>query len=139
MSVTELSRTPHKAPCSNQDFDFFYSGLEDQALLAQKCAGCGRLRNPPSPMCGDCGSLDWSVEPLSGRGAIYSYMVHHHPPLPGFETPHTVVLVDLDDGIRFVGPLRADQRAAVAIGARVSIDYVRRDGIALFEFVLEDR
>lgn len=137
LSATEQQQPKHSAPCSNQDFDFFYAGLEDQRLLVQKCGGCGELRNPPSPMCGECGSLVWSAEPLSGRGTVYSYIVHHHPPLPGFETPHPVVLAELEEGIRLLGALKTEQRDRVAIGAPVSVEFVRRDGVALFQFALD--
>ena len=44
----KLGPNGHNAPCSNKDFDFFYRGLEEGQLLAQKCAACGVLRNPPS-------------------------------------------------------------------------------------------
>lgn len=136
MSGSEQQQAKHNAPCSNQDFDFFYAGLEGRQLLAQKCSGCGRLRNPPSPMCGNCGSREWSAVPLSGRGEIYSYMIHHHPPLPGFDTPHPVVLVDLEEGIRFLGALKSDHRDAVAIGKPVELEFVRRNDVALFQFAL---
>jgi uncharacterized OB-fold protein len=136
MNIEDLTKIKHSAPCSNRDFDFFYSGLEGDALLAQKCSACDKLRNPPSPMCGECGSFEWTPQRLSGRGSIYSYLIHHYPPLPGFETPHPVVLVDLEEGIRFIGALRGEQREAVAIGAPVTIEFVRRNGIALFQFVL---
>jgi uncharacterized OB-fold protein len=136
LSATGEQQAKHNSPCSNQDFDFFYSGLEGQQLLAQKCGGCGKLRNPPSPMCGDCGSLDWAAVKLSGKGSIYSYMVHYHPPLPGFDTPHPVVLVELEEGIRMLGGLKPEQRDAVAIGKPVDIEYIRRNDVALFQFAL---
>jgi uncharacterized protein len=136
MSVDELAETKHSAPCSNQDFDFFYQGLERQQLLVQACSGCGQLRNPPSPGCGDCGSLDWTAKPLSGRGSVYSYVIHHYPPLPGFDTPHPIILAELEEGIRFLGALRADQREAVAIGQPVEVEFIRRDGFATYQFVL---
>ena len=137
MSEAGQQQAKHKAPCSNQDFDFFYAGLEDQRLLVQKCSGCGEMRNPPSPMCGDCGSLRWTAEQLSGRGKVYSYIVHHHPPLPGFSTPHPVVLAELEEGIRFLAAGRPEHREALAIGKPVSVEFVRRDGVAMFQFAID--
>jgi uncharacterized protein len=58
------------------------------------------LRHPPGPMCPSCRSTDWDWQVASGRGTCYSYAVHHHPPLPGIDPPHTVVLVDLEEGVR---------------------------------------
>ena len=131
--------TRHFAPCSNQDFDFFYAGLERKVLLVQKCAACARLRNPPGPICGECGSFEWTAQPLSGRGTVYSYMIHHHPPLPSYDTPHPVVLVELEDGVRFLAALKAEDREGLTIGAPVTIDFVRRGDVALFEFKLASR
>ena len=72
-------------------------------------------------------------------GLVWVYMGERAeaPPLPGFEMPHPVVLAELEEGIRFLGPLKAEQRDRVAIGLPVSIEFIRRDGVALFQFVIE--
>ena len=40
------------------------------------------------------------------QGEVYSYVVHHHPPVPGRETPFVVALVELEEGVRMVGERR---------------------------------
>ena len=130
----KLGPNGHNAPCSNKDFDFFYRGLEEGKLLAQKCAACGVLRNPPSPCCPRCHSLAWQATPLSGR--IHSYTVHYHPPLPGFSTPHPVALVTLEEGIRFIGAMDGTPIERMSIDAPVSIEFLRRGAIAAFRFTL---
>jgi uncharacterized OB-fold protein len=137
MAIEPQASRGHSAPCSGEDFDFFYQGLETRQLLVQTCEACGVLRNPPSPSCMHCGSFDWSGRPVSGKGVVYSYITHHHPPLPGFETPHTVVLVELAEGLRLLGALAPDQQDRVSIGSEVSVEFLRREGVALFRFTLD--
>jgi len=36
-------------------------------------------------MCGDCHSLEWNAEPVSGRGTVYTWIVSHHPTEPDAE------------------------------------------------------
>ena len=122
------------AHCANTDFAFFYTGLEAGQLLIQKCTTCGALRNPPGPMCPVCRSVDWTTVAAKGSGTIFSYTVHYHPPLPGFEMPHPVALVALDEGVRFVGGLRGVAIDEIRIGMPVHIEFATRDGLATFNF-----
>jgi uncharacterized protein len=129
-----MTEAGHNAPCSNKDFDFFYRGLEEQRLLVQQCGSCGLMRNPPSPACPRCHSLKWQPADLTGRGRIHSYTVHYHPPLPGFATPHPVVLVDMEEGVRFVGAMDGAPVANLAVGLPVTAEFVRRGDVAGFRF-----
>jgi hypothetical protein len=105
----------------NEDNEFWYEGIEQRELRIQSCADCGRLRHPPCPMCAACHSLNRSWVVASGRGVIYSYVVHHHPPVVGLDTPYVVVLVELEEGIRVVGNLLDGPHAGVAIGSPVEL------------------
>lgn len=126
----------HKAPCSNRDFDFFYRGLEEGRLLVQRCDACDRLRSLPSPACGACGAFDWHPVALSGDGVIYSHVIHHHPPLPGFATPHPVALVEMREGVRLLGAMDGTDPASVAIGLPVQVEFLRRGDVAAYRFLL---
>ena len=42
---------------------------------------------------------------MRGTGIIYSYVIHHAPAIPGFDAPHIVVLVELDEGPRMIANL----------------------------------
>jgi len=132
--MTETNPRGHNAPCSNRDFDFFYRGLEEQKLLVQKCTSCGQLRSLPSPACGNCGSLDWEEVKLAGGGEIYSYVTHYHPPLPGFDVPHPMAVVTMDEGVRLLGAMDGTNPGDLAIGRRVKAEFVRRDTVAAFRF-----
>jgi uncharacterized OB-fold protein len=129
------SRTKgHSAPCSNRDFDFYYEGLEAGRLLVQQCAHCGQLRNPPGPACPACRSFEWKPFALRGTGTIFSWTVHVHPPLRGFEVPHPVALVEMDEGLRVLGAMDGAKEPP-AIGMRVRTEFVRRGSVAGFRFV----
>lgn len=136
-SAGNLPPGGHHAPGSNRDFDFFYAGLEQGQLLVQKCLGCGTLRNPPSPSCAECGSFDWAAQPLSGRGSVYSFIIHHYPALPTYETPHPVVLAELDDGVRFLAAMDGTPPEAISIGMRVEAEFLRRNNVASIRFKRE--
>src|SRR5262245_9028678 len=98
-----MARPPR--PRQNQDSAFFWDGVAKGELRIQRCSGCELLRHPPRPMCPRCQSLDWDHAVASGRGTVYSFVVHHHPPVYGLEVPFTVALVELEEGTRIVGNL----------------------------------
>lgn len=114
-------------PQANQDTAFFWEGARRGRLLVQGCASCGRLRHPPRPMCPSCRSLEWEAVPASGRGEVYSFVVHHHPPVPGFETPYVVALVQLEEGVRLVSNLVEVRPGDVRVGMPVEATFVAVD------------
>jgi uncharacterized OB-fold protein len=83
-------------PSISQDFEFFYDGIDQGRLLIQKCSGCGRLRNPPAPMCPYCNALEWVTVASSCRGVIHSYTIHYLTPIPPFSTPLAVLLAVME-------------------------------------------
>lgn len=124
----------HHAKISTYDFDFFFNGLEENRLLVQQCAACGRLRNPPGPLCPVCRSFDWNEAQLAGRGSIYTYTIHHHPKLPEFDVPHVVIAADMDEGVRVVADLERAASDEVHVGGRVHVEFYRRGELATFRF-----
>lgn len=126
-SVAERMRRRPRPPV-NRDTRFFWDGVDKGELRIQQCGGCGTLRHPPSPMCGRCRSTETTWVTASGRGRVASYVVHHHPPLPGVRPPHTVLLVELEEGTRLVSEL-ADgyDPHAVEIGMPVELTFAEVD------------
>jgi hypothetical protein len=60
----------------------------------------------------------------AGTGTIFSYVVHHHPPVSGRKAPFVVALIELSEGVRMLGELVGDDRLdpeAVRIGAPVEV------------------
>jgi len=64
---------------------------------------------------------------VAGTGEIYSYVVHHHPPVPGKKLPIVIALVQLPEGVRMVGELLGVGPDQVRIGLPVRVEFVRID------------
>jgi uncharacterized OB-fold protein len=92
-------------PQVNQDTEFFWTGTAQRELRIQRCPACGKLRHPPGPFCPSCGHDRPEYVVASGRGEVFSYVVHHHPPVPGKRLPIVIALVELEEGVRMVGEL----------------------------------
>ena len=111
-------------PAIGRDNAYFWEGVEAGELRIQQCNGCGALRHPPAPMCARCGSTDQGYVVASGQGRVYSHVTHHYPPLPGVVLPHTVLLVELDEGVRVISELAAGADAdEVRIGLPVRVAF----------------
>ena len=63
----------------------------------------------------------------AGTGEVYSYVVHHHPPVPGKRLPMVVALVQLPEGVRMVGEMPGVRPDQVRIGLPVRATFVRVD------------
>jgi len=116
------------APILTEDNAVFWDAAAQGRLVAQKCRQCGALRHPPRPMCPHCRSLDIDVVELSGRGALYSYAILHHPRHPAFAYPVLAALVDLDEGIRVVSNLEGVTPAEIRIGMRLEAFFGPAEG-----------
>lgn len=124
------------APTINRDNQFFYDGLRQHKLLIQRCAECATLRVPPRPMCGRCQSLSWDAVESTGRGTVYSFVIPHYPPLPLFDYPYVVALVELDEGVRVVSNLRDVDPNDVKVGMAIEVFYeaFNDDELVLHQF-----
>jgi len=119
--------TPRIRPVTTVDTAFFWAGTAVGELRIQRCTGCGALRHPPGPACPRCGADKPDHVVASGRGEVYSYVVHHHPPIPGRALPVVVALVALEEGVRTVGELIGVSPSAVHIGMPVRVAWDRVD------------
>ncbi|GAB2749446.1 putative OB-fold protein/acyl dehydratase [Amycolatopsis magusensis] len=113
-------------PVISPDTAFFWEGTKVGELRIQRWGDV--LRHPPGPMPPD-GALDAVPDYVvaSGRGTVYSYVVHHHPPVPGKELPFVVALVELEEGVRVLGELLDARPEEVHIGLEVRAAFLRID------------
>ncbi|MGH3286981.1 MAG: OB-fold domain-containing protein, partial [Streptosporangiaceae bacterium] len=127
MSLPEPVMRPQVTP----DTAFFWAGTAVGELRIQRCAGCGALRHPPGPMCPACGTPgdggDGGYVVAAGTGEVFSYVVHHHPPVPGKKLPLVVALVELSEGVRMVGEMPGVAPDQVRIGLPVRATFARID------------
>lgn len=119
-------------PAIGRDNAFFWEGVAAGELRIQSCGACGDLHHPPQPLCRSCGSSDMTYLISSGSGVVYSHVTHHYPPLPGVERPHTVLLVELEEGVRLVSEWAGSDATTTAyVGQRVQVAFTEVPGGAL--------
>lgn len=114
-----------------------WDGCREGKLRVQRCKDCETLIFIPQPVCGGCLSenLEWIES--SGRGTIYSYTTVYRPQQPVFETPYTVVIVELEEGWHMLSNLLGVAPEDVRIGAEVEVTFrVKSDEITLPYFEL---
>jgi uncharacterized protein len=113
-------------PASSRDTKFFWDGVNAHELRIQKRAD-GGLVHPPVPAIwraakDDVGPSDYLV--ASGKGTVFSFVVHHAPKVPGRTLPFVIALVELEEGVRMLGELRNVEPSAVEIGMPVHATYI---------------
>lgn len=122
----KVDKTALVRPQMNRDTAYFWEGTAIGELRLQKCNACGELRHPPGPMCPTCHAADRGYVVASGRGTVFSFLVHHAPQLPGKELPITLALIELEEGLRMVGEVQGN-RESIAIGAPVEVVFEKID------------
>jgi len=133
-TATRADPTSPMLPLVTPDTAFFWDGTAAGELRIQRCAGCGALRHPPGPMCPACGEPATAgvagrgggegYTVAAGTGEVFSYVVHHHPPVPGKKLPMVVALVQLPEGVRMLGEMPGVRPDQVRIGMPVRVTFV---------------
>jgi uncharacterized OB-fold protein/acyl dehydratase len=122
-------------PPMGHDNAWWWEEVAKGKLPIQRCAGCKKLRHPPRPMCGDCGSMQWDFVESSGIGTVHTYTVVHYPHFPGYDFPIVAALVDLEEGTRIMSDLVGVEPKDVHIGMKVrAFVHTDPDGFKLPRF-----
>jgi 3-oxo-4,17-pregnadiene-20-carboxyl-CoA hydratase alpha subunit len=113
-------------PASSRDTKFFWDGVNAHELRIQERPD-GNLQHPPVPALWkdykeDVAPSDYLV--ASGKGTVFSFVVHHAPKVPGRTVPFVIALVELEEGVRMLGELRNVDPATVEIGMPVRATYI---------------
>ena len=132
---------PAMLPLITPDTAFFWDGTAAGELRIQRCARCGALRHPPGPMCPACGEASTAgvaggaggegYTVAAGTGEVFSYVVHHHPPVPGKRLPMVVALVQLPEGVRILGEMPGVRPDQLRIGLPVRVTFTRAGDMSL--------
>jgi uncharacterized protein len=96
---------PRSIPKSSDDLNGqFWAHCTEGKLCFQQCLDCDTWRHMPRYMCAHCGSDRWHWQESSGKGRIFSWIITHQAMHPKFrdETPYAVLVVEMDEGVRFV-------------------------------------
>jgi uncharacterized OB-fold protein/acyl dehydratase len=119
---------PAMRPPVSPDTAFFWAGTQASELRIQRCGECGALRHPPGPACLSCGTTrSQGFIVAVGTGTVYSYVVHHHPPVPGKRLPIVIALVELTEGVRVMAELIGIEPDQVHVGMPVRSAFLRID------------
>ena len=113
-------------PLPDGDTAFFWEGCSAGKLMILRCNDCGTYIHLPKPGCRTCGGSNLTPAQVSGRGLVHTYTVSHTP-LPGFDPPFAIVLVELEEqkGLRLVTNLVDVEPGDVEIGAPVEVVFHR--------------
>lgn len=109
----------------------FWEHCSKGKLYFQQCTECGTWRHMPRYMCARCGSDEWEWKESSGKGRIFSWIITHQAMHPKFrdETPYAALVVEMDEGVRFVSrPLGiANEELAIDMPVQVIFETIDED------------
>lgn len=110
-------------PAASRDTAFFWDGINAYELRIQKRPD-GSLQHPPAPALWNDKDVPTDYVVASGKGTVFSFVVHHAPQVPGRTLPFVIALVELEEGVRMLGELRGVDPATVQIGMDVRATYI---------------
>jgi uncharacterized protein len=100
----------------------YWEAAKRHELKIKRCKTCGGYYFYPRDFCPACFSSDVEWTTASGRGTIYSYTVCHRP-APGFEedVPYSLVIVELEEGVRMMSTVVGCANEDLKIGMAVQV------------------
>ncbi|WP_329436499.1 MULTISPECIES: Zn-ribbon domain-containing OB-fold protein [unclassified Streptomyces] len=102
----------------------FWDAVTRGELLLQRCADCTHAVFPARAVCPHCFGTRLLPHTAAGTGTVHSKTVVHRAFGPfAQQTPFTIALIDLDEGVRMMS--RIVGGAPVAIGDRVRLHVTR--------------
>ncbi len=110
-------------PASSRDTKFFWDGVNAHELRIQKRPD-GSLQHPPVPALWQDKEAPIEYQVASGKGTVFTFVVHRAPKVPGRTLPFVIALVELEEGVRMLGELRNVEPANVEIGMPVRATYI---------------
>jgi uncharacterized protein len=114
----------------------FWQGTQQGELRLQRCDACQHVYFPPRPFCPKCAGRAVSWFKASGRGSLYSYVIHHRP-APGFVPPYAIAVVELEEGPRMMSNIVECPQTPEALQLDMPLEVVftqLTDEIALPQF-----
>ncbi len=102
----------------------FWEFTGQQELRLQQCGDCGRFRWPPGPICDGCLSEDYAWAEVSGRGTLLTWVTYRRQYFPQYPAPHTVLMVELDEGPLFVTQPLDLETDALRDGLTMELDWL---------------
>lgn len=107
----------------------YWTAAREHRLALPQCRACGKYHSYPRALCPFCASTDLEWKTLKGSGSIYSWTEVFRAPSQAFadEAPYIIALIALDEGPHLMSRIVAPEKAKLAIGARVAVEFEDAD------------
>ena len=89
-------------PQPTPETQHFWDGCKAGELRLQKCTACQESYFPPRPFCPACGCRSVEIYKASGKAILYSYVINHRPRPDMGTAPHSIAVVQLEEGPRMM-------------------------------------
>ncbi|MFO7963527.1 MAG: Zn-ribbon domain-containing OB-fold protein [Desulfobacterales bacterium] len=132
---------PKPEPAITPETKPFWDAAKNKDFMLVKCTECGTFRNPVSitgNICPECGSRkpgEWVK--ASGKGKVHTYTAVHRTFHPAFEKelPYILVIVELDEGPRYLANMREAEPGDMKLDMPVEVIFEKlTDDIMLPQF-----
>ena len=80
----------------------FWACTQKKEFRLQQCADCSKYRWPPGPTCDKCLSDNYEWASIGGHGKLLSWTTFRRGYFKEYPAPHTVIVLELDEGPLFV-------------------------------------
>ena len=135
--MSDAGKRPRPQP--TPETRHFWEGAARGELLLQKDNDTGEVYFPPRPFTPGTGNTNVSVFKASGRGRLYSYVIHQRP-APGFTPPYSIAVVELEEGPRMMTNIIGVPQTPEALQLDMKVKAVfakQNDAISLVHFTPE--
>ena len=107
----------------------YWKAAHEHRLSLPQCRACGKYHSYPRALCPFCGSTDLEWQTLKGTGVIYSWTEVFRAPSKVFaeEVPYVIAIIALDEGPHLMSRIVAPDKAKLAVGARVAVEFEDAD------------
>ena len=89
-------------PTPTPETHHYWEGCKAGEIRLQRCTLCAHVYFPPRAFCPKSSSRDVVIFAATGRGILYSYIINHRPRPDMGSEPHSIAVVQLDEGPRMM-------------------------------------
>jgi len=102
----------------------YWQAAAEGRLVIRACLDCRGILHLPRAYCHHCGSWNTGWREVEGKGSVYSWTVVRQQLNAMFETPYTIVLVELAEApeVRLLGSAPGTPVIEVGMAVRVRFD-----------------
>ena len=130
----ETTHAPFPTPDPTPFTQGFWDACQREVLEVYACDDCSHLFLPGGPTCPECWSTSLRMQPVSGRGEVFSFVIYRRTYHPAIEAPYVVALITLEEGPRLISNIVGCPFEQVAIGMTVQVRFEAEGDFVLPRF-----